>query len=47
MTIDLDTYFLKEIDERQIQTDFNFDLICNILPKVQLFTPEENAYLTS
>lgn len=47
MPLDLDTYFLKEIDERQIQTDFNFDLICNILPKVQLFTPEENAYLTS
>ena len=47
MPLNLDTYFLKEVDERQIQTEFNFDLICNILPDVHLFTPEENVFLTS
>jgi len=47
MPLDLDTYFLKEVDERQIQTDFNFDLIYNILPDVRLFTSEENDFLTS
>lgn len=47
MPLDLDTYFLKEIDERQIQTGYNFDLICNILPEVCLFTPEENNHLLS
>jgi len=47
MPLDLDTYFLKETDERQIQTEFNFDLICNILPNVQLFTVEESSFLAS
>ncbi|MDH6313015.1 Fic family protein [Parabacteroides sp. PFB2-10] len=47
MPLDLDTYFLKEIDERQIQTGYNFDLIRDILPKVNLFTPEENDFLFS
>lgn len=41
MTYDLDTYFAKEIDEREIQKEFNFDLIRGILPKVTLFTEDE------
>jgi prophage maintenance system killer protein len=47
MPLDLDTYFLKEADERQIQTGFNFDLIGAILPNVRLFTSEENGFLAS
>ena len=47
MPLNLDTYFLKEVDERQIQTEFNFDLICDILPDVELFTPDENDFLVS
>ncbi len=27
MPLNLDTYFAKDIDERQVQTSFNFDLI--------------------
>ena len=41
MPLHLDTYFDKEIDERQVQRSFNFELIREILPKVQLFTQEE------
>lgn len=41
MDLNLDTYFDKEIDERQVQESFNFELINDILPKVELFTHEE------
>ena len=41
MPLHLDTYFDKEIDERQVQRSFNFELIREILSKVQLFTQEE------
>ena len=47
MPVNLDTYFLKEVDERQIQAEFNFDLIRDILPKVHLFTSEEHEHLSS
>lgn len=39
--IDLDRYFENEIDERKIQSSFNFDLIQNTLPKIQLFNSTE------
>lgn len=39
--IDLNSYFEKEIDEREIQASFNFDLIKKTLNKVILFTNEE------
>lgn len=45
MPLRLDTYFEKDIDQRQVQQSFNFGLIRDILPKVQLFTPEETATL--
>ena len=38
MPLDIDTYFLKDIDERKVQESFNFDLVCDILPRVVLFT---------
>ena len=41
MPLHLDTYFEKDIDERQVQQSFNFELIREILPKVQLFTKDE------
>ena len=39
--IDIDTYFEKEIDDREIQDGFNFGLITDVLRNVDLFTPEE------
>lgn len=41
MELNLDTYFDKDVDERQAQESFNFELINKILPKVDLFTDEE------
>lgn len=41
MELNLDTYFDKDIDERRVQESFNFELINEILPKVNLFTPAE------
>ena len=41
MPLDLATYFDKDIDEREVQESFNFDLIRDVLPKVEIFTKEE------
>ena len=41
MPLDIDTYFLKDIDERKVQESFNFDLIRSTLPQVDIFTTEE------
>ena len=41
MPLDLSTYFDKDIDEREVQESFNFDLIRDVLPKVEIFTEEE------
>ncbi len=46
MPLDMETYFMKEIDKRDVQRSFNFDLIQNILPKVELFTDEERRRLS-
>ena len=40
-TINLDTYFEKEIDEREIKESFNFNLIKVILNDVSIFSKEE------
>ena len=47
MDINLDTYFDKDVDEREVQEGFNFELINDILPKVELFAPEELNILNS
>lgn len=39
--LNIDTYFDKDIDERQVQKSFNFELINGILPIVDIFTSEE------
>ena len=38
--VDLDEYYSKEVDEREVQTGYNFDLIPNVLSKVF----EEDGY---
>ncbi|MBR4389423.1 MAG: Fic family protein [Prevotella sp.] len=45
MPLNLDTYFSLDVDERQVQTSFNFKLIREQLPNVTLFTDEEIAHL--
>ena len=47
MELNIDTYFQKETDEREIQTNFNFGLINEILPKVDLFSSEEKELLNT
>ena len=47
MELNIDTYFQKETDEREVQTSFNFDLIHETLPKVELFTAEEKERLSA
>lgn len=45
MPLDIDTYFLKDVDERTVQEGFNFSLINDVLPNVSLFTSDERARL--
>ena len=45
--IDLDDYYSKEVDERQVQTGYNFDLIPKVLSHVNLFTEQEMATLNT
>ena len=39
--IDIDKYYEKEIDERQIKEGFNFQIINDVLPKNSVFTDSE------
>ncbi|MEA3494649.1 MAG: Fic family protein [Bacteroidota bacterium] len=39
--IEIDKYYEKEIDERNIKENFNFSLITEILPNVNLFSSKE------
>lgn len=43
--IDITAYFKKEQDERKIQSQFNFELMTDILNNVSLFTKEELSIL--
>ncbi|NUQ23260.1 MAG: Fic family protein [Saprospiraceae bacterium] len=45
--LDLDTYFEKEIDEREIHEQFNHSLIRDILAFTSLFTQTEYEYLAT
>lgn len=47
MPFDLDTYFAVDVDRRQVQTSFNFELISEQLPSIKLFTEEEELLLTN
>lgn len=45
--IDLNDYFSKEIDEREILTHYNFALITEMLQNVSLYTDEELTVLNN
>ena len=45
MPLDIETYFTNDVDDRVVQDSFNFQLICDILPNVTLFTTEERERL--
>lgn len=45
LTFDIDNYFSQEIDERTVQTSFNFELISGMLPEVSLFSDAELSEL--
>ena len=45
--IEIDKYYEKEIDERSIKENFNFSLITEILPNVNLFSNKEIEKLTT
>ena len=47
MPLNLDTYFAQDVDEREVQTSFNFDLIRHQLPTVHMFTDEEMERLNT
>ena len=44
-TIDLGTYYAVGIDQRQMQTAFNFDLITKDLPAIDILTEDERRFL--
>lgn len=46
-TINLDTYYSRDIDERSIISNFNFELLSSVLPWAILFTAEEEKHLQS
>ena len=46
MPLDIETYFTNDVDDRVVQESFNFQLICDILPNVTLFTTEERERLS-
>lgn len=41
MPLNLATYFDRDIDQRPVQSTFNFELINQLLPNVELFTVDE------
>ena len=43
--IDIQKYYEKEIDERTIIANFNFSLLTDILPEIEIFTEDEFAQL--
>lgn len=44
-TVNIDEYYRKDIDERQINNRFNFSLIRDILPQMDVFTKKEMEFL--
>ena len=45
--ISIDSYFEKEIDERDVKPGFNLHLIKDILSDIKLFTEDESAHLNT
>lgn len=44
--LNLDTYFAQDVDQRKVQNTFNFELIREQLPIVNIFTDEERKHLS-
>ena len=44
-TINLDTYYKKPLMRREVQTGYNFELIRNELPSIDIFTADEYRFL--
>ena len=44
-TVDLDSYYAQGFNKRQVQTGFNFGLIREIMPAIDIFTEEEKDRL--
>ena len=44
-TVNLDSYYAVDADKRDVQTGYNFDLIRNEFPKIDIFSVEELARL--
>ena len=45
MPLNLDTYFAFEVDERQVHSSYNFELINGLLAETSLFSDKELAHL--
>ncbi|MBQ0075259.1 MAG: Fic family protein [Prevotella sp.] len=45
MPLNLNTYFSQDVDERKVQTSFNFELIREQIPEVSIFSNEERIHL--
>ena len=45
MPLNLDTYFALEVDERQVQSSYNFELINGLLAETRLFSDKEQSHL--
>lgn len=45
MPLNLDTYFVLEVDERQVQSSYNFELINGLLAETRLFSDKEQSHL--
>ena len=45
MPLNLDTYFAFEVDERQVHSSYNFELINGLLTETRLFSDKEQTHL--
>lgn len=45
MPLNLDTYFALEVDDRQVQSSYNFELINGLLAETRLFSDKEQSHL--
>lgn len=45
MPLNLDTYFSLEVDERQVHSSYNFELINGLLTEIRLFSDKEQTHL--
>ncbi len=45
MPLNLDTYFAFEVDERQVQSSYNFELINGLLAETRLFSDKDQVHL--